>query len=68
MTVEDAARDRSARGRESDLALFGDQIRSSRLSRLIAIVTAGGETFSQRARLAAMTVSPSDWASAMALR
>ena len=44
------------------------RIRPSRLSRLMAIVTAGAETFSQRVRVTAFTVSPSDSASAMVFR
>ena len=40
----------------------------SRLRRLIAMVTAGAETFSQRASVAGITGSPSLSASAIALR
>ena len=44
------------------------RISASRFSRLMAMVTAGAETFSQRASVAGITGSPSLSASAMALR
>jgi hypothetical protein len=43
-------------------------IKASRRRRLIAMVTAGADTRSQRTRVTALTVSPSLSASAMAFR
>jgi len=58
VTVQAAARDLMSFRRQRDLPLLAHPDQAIRLSRLIAMVTAGAETRSQRVSVAAITVSP----------